>query len=147
MPDPTFTGRTEVWQFALQAVARRPIFGYGFSAFWGTRQVEYGLTENSTWVNATTDAHNAYLNLTLTTGIPGLALVLLWIVILPILDFYRQPREAHAKPLQMLFLRICIYGSYASCFESSMFEQVAPWYLFMTAAFGLRYLLVTRVTV
>ena len=147
MPDPTFTGRTEVWQFALQAVARRPIFGYGFSAFWGTRQVEYGLTENSTWVNATTDAHNAYLNLTLTTGIPGLALVLLWIVILPILDFYRQPREAHAKPLQMLFLRVCIYGSYASCFESSMFEQVAPWYLFMTAAFGLRYLLVTRVTV
>jgi len=146
MPDPTFTGRTDVWQFALQAAARRPIFGYGFSAFWGTPQVEYGLSENSTWVNATTDAHNAYLNLTLTTGVPGLALVLLWIVILPILDFYRQPRETAAKPLQMLLLRVCIYGSYASCFESSMFEQVAPWYLFMTAAFGLRYLLATRVT-
>ncbi len=146
MPDPTFTGRTDVWQFALQAVAQRPITGYGFSAFWGTPQVEYGLTENSTWVNATTDAHNAYFNLALTIGIPGLALVLLWIVILPILDFYRQQPELHVRPLQMLFLRVCIYGAYGACFESSMFEQVAPWYLVMTAAFGLRYLLVTRAT-
>jgi O-antigen ligase len=146
LPDPTFTGRTDVWEFALQAVAQRPIFGYGFSAFWGTPQVQYGLTENSTWVNATTDAHNAYLNLALTTGIPGLALVLLWIIILPILDFYRQPHETRTQPLRMLFLRACIYVSYASCFESSMFEQVAPWYLLLISAFGLRYMLVTRVT-
>jgi len=147
MPDPTFTGRTDVWQFALQALAHRPLTGYGFSAFWGTPQVEYGLTENSSWVNTTTDAHNAYLNLALTTGLPGLALVILWIVIMPILDFYRQPHDTHDSALQMLFLRVCIYGAYASCFESGMFEQVATWYLFVIATFGFRYLSVTRLTV
>lgn len=146
MPDSTFTGRTEVWQFSLDALRQHPLTGYGFSAFWGTEQVQYGMGANASWVNNTTDAHNAYLNLALTTGLPGTALVFAWIVILPILDYYRQPRGTPADPLRMLFLRVCIYGAYASCFESSMFEQVAPWYLLLVATFGLRYLLVTRVT-
>ena len=103
MPDATFTGRTEIWQLGLDAVAQRPITGYGFSAFWGTEQVVYGLGENATWANAATDAHNAYLNLALTIGLPGLALVIVWIVILPILDYYRQPLDTHGNALRMLF--------------------------------------------
>ncbi len=30
MPDATFTGRTEIWQLGVQAVAQRPITGYGY---------------------------------------------------------------------------------------------------------------------
>jgi O-antigen ligase len=146
MPDSTFTGRTEVWQFALDALRQHPLTGYGFSAFWGTDQVQYGMSDNANWVNDTTDAHNAYLNIALGTGLPGMALMFLWVVIAPIRDFYRRPRGGESEPLQMLFLRICIYGAYASCFESSMFEQVAPWYLLLVATFGQRYLSVTRVT-
>ena len=146
MPDATFTGRTQVWQFSLDSLRQHPLTGYGFSAFWGTEPVKYGMSENATWVNNTTDAHNAYLNLALTTGLPGTALVFVWAVLLPILDYYRQPRGTPADPLRLLFLRVCIYGAYAACFESSMFEQVAPWYLFLVAVFGLRYLLVARVT-
>ncbi len=147
MPDATYTGRTEIWQLALQYAALRPLTGYGFSAFWGTEQVVYGLGDNSSWVNAASDAHNAYVNLAVTIGIPGLVLAIVWIVVLPILDFYRRSREPHIAVLQMLFLRICLYGVYASCFESSIFQQVGEvWFLFMTAAFGLRYLSVTRAT-
>lgn len=146
MPDATFTGRTEIWQLALQAVAQRPVTGYGFMAFWGSEQVVYGMGEKTTWVNTATDAHNAYLNVALGIGIPGLALVIAWIVILPILDFYRRPRTVLTSPLEMLFLRVCLYGIYAACFESSFFKPVGEvWFLFMTAAFGLRYLSVTRV--
>lgn len=150
MSDATFTGRTEIWQRALAQVAQRPMTGYGFSAFWGTEQVVYGLGDNSTWVNAATDAHNAYVNLALTIGLPGLALTILWIVILPICDFYRCARAAPApmRPVQTLFLRICLYGVFASCFESLIFQQAgAIWFLFLTAAFGLRYLARTRAAV
>src|SRR5215469_1184096 len=35
MPDATFTGRTDIWQLGAQAVAQRPITGYGFSSFFG----------------------------------------------------------------------------------------------------------------
>ena len=74
MPDATFTGRTEIWQLAVQAVAQRPFTGYGFSTFWGTPEVVYGFGDRPTWANAATDAHNAYLNLAVTIGIPGMLL-------------------------------------------------------------------------
>jgi O-antigen ligase len=147
MPDATFTGRTEIWQLGVQAVAQRPITGYGFSSFFGTDEVVYGLGENATWANAATDAHNAYLNLALTIGLPGLLLAILWVVVLPVSDFYRRSPEAETAPLQLLFLRVCLYGVYSSCFESSIFQQVGEvWFFFMVAAFGLRYASLARTT-
>src|SRR5215472_7369151 len=132
MPDATFTGRTDIWEVGVQAVARRPITGYGFSAFFGTPEVVYGLGENQTWANEATDAHNAYLNLALTIGLPGLLLTILWIVVLPIADFYRLPSDTRSAPMQLLFLRVCLYGILASCFESSIFQQVGEvWFFFM----------------
>ena len=148
IPDASFTGRTDIWQLALQSIAARPITGYGFSAFWGTEQVVFGLAGNANWANAATDAHNAYVNLAVTIGVPGLALAILWFVVAPVADFYRLPHDGPIGSLQMLFLRSCLYGVYASCFESSILQQVGEtWFMFMVAAFGLRYLSVTRLTV
>jgi O-antigen ligase len=145
MPDATFTGRTEIWQLGVQAVAQRPITGYGYSTFWGTPEVVYGMGDAITWANAATDAHNAYLNLALTIGIPGMLLVVAWVVILPIVDFCRNSPNPEVRALQTLFLRVCLYGVYASCFESSIFQQVGEvWFFYMTSTFGLRYLSLTR---
>jgi len=147
MPDATFTGRTEIWQLGIQAVAQRPITGYGYMTFWGTQEVVYGFGEAVTWANAASDAHNAYLNLALTIGIPGMLLVVIWVIILPIVDFCRVSPDPQTQTLQTLFLRVCLYGVYASCFESSMLEQVGEvWFFYMTSAFGLRYLAQSRVT-
>jgi O-antigen ligase len=146
LPDATFTGRTEIWELGTRAVAQRPLTGYGFSSFFGTEQVVYGLGENATWANAATDAHNAYLNLALTIGLPGMAIVIVWVVIQPIVDYYRRAADPATKALQLLFLRVCLFAVYASCFESSIFQQVGEvWFLFMTSAFGLRYLARARV--
>lgn len=146
MPDATFTGRTEIWQLGIHAVAQRPITGFGFSSFWGTEQVVYGLGNDTTWANTATDAHNAYLNLAVTIGVPGMLLTVLWIVVLPILDSYRPPRDAFSLPLQTLFLRVCLFGTFGSCFESSIFQQVGEvWFFFLISAFGLRYLSLSRV--
>jgi O-antigen ligase len=141
MPDATFTGRTDIWKLGLDALAQRPLTGYGFSTFFGTEEVVYGLGENQTWANAATDAHNAYLNLAVTIGIPGMLLTILWVVVFPIVDFSRLPDDPQTRAVRMLFLRACLFGTYASCFESSIFQQVGEvWFFFMTAAFGLRYL-------
>jgi len=146
MPDATFTGRTEIWDFALRYAAQRPILGYGFSTFWGTEEAVYGLGENSSWVNGANDAHNAYVNLALTIGVPGLILVVLWLVALPLIDFYRSPREPSIAPVKMLFLRICLFAAYGSCFESLFFGVGGIWFFLLTATFGLRFLSATRVT-
>jgi O-antigen ligase len=147
MPDATFTGRTEIWQLAVQAVAQRPFTGYGYSTFWGTPEVVYGFTSTVTWANAATDAHNAYLNLAVTIGLPGMLLVVIWAIVLPIVDFCRRTPDPETGALQMLFLRVCLYGVYASCFESSILQQVGEvWFFYMTSTFGLRYLSLTRAT-
>jgi O-antigen ligase len=142
--DPTFTGRTEIWQFAVDHLLQRPITGYGFSAFWGTEQVVYGMTGGS-WVNTASHAHNGYIDLALTIGIPGAVLVTLWLIVLPLFDYYRASDAPETAALKMLFLRICLFAAYQSCFET-MFTQVgALWLVLFAAAFGLRFMAVTPV--
>lgn len=143
LPDASFTGRTDIWQFALDHIAQRPITGYGFAAFWGTHEVVYGMSGASVWANAVAHAHNAYLNLALTIGIPGSLLVTAWLVVLPMVDFYRGPPDPAASPLKLLFLRICMYAACASCFESLLLQEGGM--LLFTAAFGLRFLSLARI--
>jgi len=147
LPDPTFTGRTDVWRFALDHVAQRPITGYGFSAFWGSEQVVYGMGGGSLWANTAGHAHNSYLNLALTIGIPGAVLVSLWLVVLPLVDYYRSPREHSTAPLKLLFLRVCLFAAYEACFENTFFGTDGFWLFLLTATFGLRFLTVSRATV
>jgi O-antigen ligase len=148
MPDATYTGRTEIWQFGLDHVLVHPIFGYGFGAFWGTDEVVYGMANHSLWANTAEHAHNSYLNLALSVGLPGLALIVLWSVILPITDFCKLPPDAPSRPLQILFLRACLFGMLASCFESVIFQELAEGsFLFMVGALGLRYLSATRIRI
>jgi O-antigen ligase len=144
LSDPSFTGRTEIWQFAAEHLAQRPITGYGYAAFWGTPQVVYGMAENYVWANTASHAHNAYLDLALGIGIPGSVLVTLWLVVLPLFDFYRSPRDPQTAPLKMLFLRVCLFSAYASCFESMLIQGGALELFLFAAAFGLRFLSVSR---
>jgi len=146
MPDATFTGRTDIWKFAVDHVAQRPITGYGFATFWGTEQVVYGMSGGATWANTASHAHNGFVDLALTIGIPGSALVTLWLIVLPLFDYYRAPDEPDSAALKMLFLRICLFAAYDSCFETIFTQLGALWLILMTAAFGLRFLAVSRVS-
>jgi O-antigen ligase len=146
MPDATFTGRTDIWKFAVDHVAQRPITGYGFATFWGTEQVVYGMSGGATWANTASHAHNGFVDLALTIGIPGSALVTLWLVVLPLFDYYRAPDEPESAALKMLFLRICLFAAYDSCFETIFTQLGALWLILIAAAFGLRFLAVSRVS-
>lgn len=141
MSDPSFTGRTDIWKFALGELAGRPVTGFGFGAFWGTERVVFGLSEQNTWAIAATDAHNGYLNIAITTGIPGLVLAVVWLVGAPLRDFYRRCGGPESAPLALFFLRVWMFGLLGSCFESTLFPQVGElWFIFIIAVFGLRYL-------
>ena len=148
MPDSTFTGRADIWELGTRAVALRPITGYGFGSFFGTHQVVYGVSEGPNWPSDATDAHNAYLNLALTVGLPGMALAIIWAVALPVVDYFRRSADVETMALRTLFLRVCLYGTYAACFESSIMQQASSaWFLHLTSIFGLCYLARTRVAV
>lgn len=136
--DQTFTGRTEIWQFAADNIARRPLTGHGYGAFWET--VFYGGgADAATWVNQATDAHNGYLNTALETGYPGLALTVWWFVLAPVSDLQRRAGGRRLDPLALLFLRIWLFGILAASFETILYHATSGLFFLMTASvFGLR---------
>jgi len=74
--DVTFTGRTEIWSAVLDSIAKRPLLGYGYQAFWLSLQGEsYRVILTVSWVLA--QAQNGFLDVMLEMGMVGLTIVLL----------------------------------------------------------------------
>jgi len=138
--DSSFTGRTDIWTFALQAAQVRPWTGYGFAAFWGSDSVK-NLPEGMEWAATAAHSHNGYLDSTLTMGLPGLALVIAVLVIAPLRNFQAAENGGNNGPLAMMLLRIWLFGIYLSSLESFFFDRDDPiWFTFLVAVFGLHYL-------
>lgn len=142
--DPTYTGRTEIWAFALDNIAKRPVTGFGYGAFW--ESVFYGGGgDATTWVNRATDSHNGYLNTALESGLPGLALTVWWLVLAPLRDLEanlgsRRRAGAAIDPLSLLFLRIWLFILLVAVFESVFYQATnALFFLLAMAVFGLRF--------
>jgi exopolysaccharide production protein ExoQ len=74
--DATLTGRTGIWVATLAAAAKRPLFGYGYQAFWlGLEGESYHVVLAVSWMLA--QAQNGFIDVTLEMGGVGLVMVLL----------------------------------------------------------------------
>jgi O-antigen ligase len=139
MSDPTFTGRSEIWQFALDHIAERPIVGFGYQAFWGTSDLVNNWTFLESWGYRASDAHNGFLNIAVMTGLVGLALVMGWAFVQPSLDHIRTPADRVDPPLNLMFVQIWLFCLYLSGFESELFNSgSAVWFMTAVSIIGLR---------
>jgi O-antigen ligase len=75
----TFTGRTVLWSFLISQIHARPIQGIGFGSFWGVSAAGPINASEHDWFATTVQGHNGYLDITVTTGVVGLALCLLFL--------------------------------------------------------------------
>jgi exopolysaccharide production protein ExoQ len=74
--DLTLTGRTGLWAGILQSIFKRPLFGYGFYAFWqGLTGESANLILANHWVFGY--AHNGMLEILLQLGVVGLTVFLI----------------------------------------------------------------------
>jgi O-antigen ligase len=77
--DTTLTGRTEIWQGLMESVAKRPLLGFGYAAFWqGLNGESANAILSSHWIFAY--AHNGFLEILLQVGVVGLVVFLVTIV-------------------------------------------------------------------
>jgi O-antigen ligase len=68
----TLSGRTGIWALVLRSVAKRPLLGYGFYAFWqGLRGESANVIVGTHWVFGY--AHNGILEICLQLGLVGVA--------------------------------------------------------------------------
>jgi O-antigen ligase len=145
LSDPTFTGRNDIWQFAIDHIGERPWIGHGFGAFWETPLTYFKPVAEGSQVTSASHAHNAFVDLALTIGIIGLGLAVLWTMVLPFRDFQRCKNAGGQRDLTGLFLRIWMFAVYTCSFESVLFDRGDPhWFTMLVAMFGLRYLSTSR---
>lgn len=70
--DMSFSGRSDVWALAFNAIARAPLLGYGLSNFWTTQ--DFRLNAGEDYV--VPHSHNGYIELLLDGGAVGMLLLL-----------------------------------------------------------------------
>lgn len=115
--DETFTGRTEIWQKALEMV-ENPIIGCGYSSFWlGDRL--HAFWSQYTWFP--TETHNGYLEIYLELGLIGLGLLIGVLIssLRAILTVAR--RDVHFGALKLaLLIAAILYNITESAFRSGL---------------------------
>jgi O-antigen ligase len=138
--DVTFTGRTEIWAFALDALSAHPWKGHGFEAFWYSEAVRFGAEDSTRWMVEVATSHNSYVDLALTIGIPGLALVALALLVAPLRDFHRRLDTPENKDFSRFFLVLWLFALYLGTFEAFFLSRATPmWFILALAVCGLRY--------
>jgi O-antigen ligase len=140
--DTTFTGRSDIWEFAISSLGLRPFFGYGFAAFWGTNSIEKLVKDDQfEWAASASHSHNGYLDTALTLGYPGLVLIIFIFVYSPLKNFSVATESGNGGSLAKLLMRLWLFGIYLSSMESFLLDRADPiWFTFLVAVFGLHYI-------
>lgn len=140
-PGITYTGRTDLWTFALNDLAQSPWFGYGFESYWRTpRVIEAVEPIDLNWdVRDAVHGHNSWLDAMLSFGVPGALLLGVVLVIMPIRDYMAIPNSGNAGKLAGLFMTLWLFTALGANLESFFFRRADPvWFCMLLAIIGLR---------
>jgi O-antigen ligase len=93
------------------------------------------------WAVTAAHSHNSYLDLAVTIGLPGLALVILIFVLAPLKNFQVTQHDNRSGALAKLFLSIWLFGLYYGTTETFLLDRQNPtWFMFVVAVAGLHFL-------
>lgn len=131
--DATLTGRADIWQLTLRSIARRPICGYGYAAFWSAFSQEAMRIRGALNWEAAPHAHNGYIDLALGMGLSGLFLYLGGYVIA-----MRRAIRSFRQDLEREAIWPAIYLIFIFLYQLTESSIVAPntifWILYIAAA-------------
>lgn len=140
-PDLTYTGRTTIWQFAGEMLARQPWSGFGYDSFWGSPMLlNQDQPFDRAWdVRNIVHGHNGYMDVALMMGIPALCVAVYTFVLAPMRDYMRIPLLKENIWLGDFFMMIVLFTTLNAFLESFFFRRADPvWMLLVLATFGLR---------
>jgi O-antigen ligase len=137
--DVTFTGRTEIWSFALGSIASHPWKGHGFESFWYSAGLRNALEPALRWMGDVATSHNSYLDLALTIGIPGLVLSVVAFIAAPLCAFHARLRTPQNDELARFLTVLWLFALYLGTFEAFFLSRANPmWFILALAASGLQ---------
>ena len=140
-PDLTYTGRTTLWEFAGEMLAKQPWTGYGYESFWGsTMLLNTDQPFDRPWdIRTIVHGHDGYLDIALVMGIPALCVAVFTFLIEPLRDYMRIPLLKENIFLGDFFMMIVLFTALNAFLESFFFRRADPvWLFFVLGLLGLR---------
>ena len=121
--DPTFTGRTDLWNFALDKIAQRPWFGYGFHSFWQVGDSSPAWQGAPGFLQRTPHAHEGYLDLLLQGGIVGFGLF--GLLFLSVARWISRATD-NSPLIGWLLTSLLIFEALVNLLETTWFDPLDP---------------------
>lgn len=109
-PD-AFTGRVHIWSTLIAYWKDHWLLGSGYGSFWnigGNRTPIFHYVKETDWVALVAIGHNGYIDLLAQTGLPGLVLVILSTVIIPLANLTSPKLPGSQRGLLASFLIFCV---------------------------------------
>jgi O-antigen ligase len=140
-PGLTYTGRTALWQFSGEMIARRPWSGYGFESFWGTMfLMTMDQPFDRDWdIRGIVHGHNGYLDIAVIMGVPALVAAVVAFLVVPMIDYLRSGPRRENVLLADMFMMMLLFTALNAFLESFFFRRADPvWLFFVMSTLGLR---------
>ncbi|RWE77297.1 MAG: O-antigen ligase family protein [Mesorhizobium sp.] len=140
-PDLTYTGRTTLWEFAGEMLAKKPWTGYGYESFWGTPLLlNQDQPFDRPWdIRTIVHGHDGYLDIAVLMGIPALCVAVYTFLIAPLRDYMRIPPRKENIFLGDFFMMVVLFTALNGFLESFFFHRGDPvWLFFVLGVLGLR---------
>ncbi len=140
-PDLTYTGRTTLWEFAGEMLAKKPWTGYGYESFWGTPLLlNQDQPFDRPWdIRTIVHGHDGYLDIAVLMGIPALCVAVYTFLIAPLRDYMRIPARKENIFLGDFFMMVVLFTALNGFLESFFFHRGDPvWLFFVLGVLGLR---------
>jgi O-antigen ligase len=133
-----FTGRAAIWQAEVAFIRDHALLGSGFGSFADTGALSpLHAYVGASWVDTISHGHNGYLQLIVTTGLGGFALLMIAVVITPAIAFWRM--DGMDRLLKSLLFSFFVFFLFHNLTESDFLESDgASWVVFLMMLASLR---------
>ena len=130
--DLTLNGRTDLWEPVFKQILQRPLFGYGYAAFW-TSPFASNIRLTYEWAS---NSHNGFFEIMLDLGIGGFLIFAIGLIRFFTMALYRivfiAKKAEDYLPMQMLVLIIIVNIS-----EARLLTPSWNWFMYLTTSLTL----------
>jgi exopolysaccharide production protein ExoQ len=125
----TLSGRTAIWDFVNEEIARRPLLGWGFQSFWQVGLDGPSIVDSPGWIGLLPSGHNGYLDVMLEIGYLGFPFLIIFIMA----TLHAIGRVADRNLVRAwLVLSLALFIIFTNMLESEwMRGQDMQWVLFL----------------